>query len=308
MPVVGEPVVGKMVRRESRGAFGVSLIAHVLFVAVLIRVLLLPLPFSDFMRPFRTAAVPEEHVRYVETPPPGVAIAPLKSGGDNRPAPRKPITPLVAPVSTPTALPVAPPAPAQPVTPPAAIPTTTDSGVGSGPVVGIGGPAEGARPEYHDGRVWVPPSGIISAPKTIEEAADSALAARVRAHNDTLALGAGRRQPGDWTFEHNGKKYGVDSKFIQLGSFKIPTAVLAFLPLNVTANPIMGENERTLNARHDDIMYQAQRALNEDEFRDAVRHVRQRLEKEHEEAAKKSSPPPPPTDKPKDSDNPPPVQ
>jgi hypothetical protein len=55
-------------------------------------------------------------------------------------------------------------------------------------------------------------------------------------------------------------------------------------------------------------MYQAQRSLNEDEFRDAVRHVRQRLEKEHEEAAKKSSPPPPPADKPKDSDNPPPVQ
>jgi hypothetical protein len=301
------PVVGKMVRRESRGAFGASLVAHVLFVALLVRVLLLPLPFSDFMHPFPTAAAPVEHIQFVETPVPGVAIAPLKSGGDNRPAPRKPIARLVAPLSTPAALPVAPAAPAQPVAQPAAAPATTDSGVGSGPVVGVGGPAEGARPEYHDGRVWVPPSGIVSAPKTIEEAADSALAARVRAHNDTLALGAGRRQPGDWTFEHNGKKYGIDSKFIQLGSFKIPTAVLAFLPLNVTANPIMGENERTLNARHDDIMYQAQRSLNEDEFRDAVRHVRQRLEKEHEDAAKKSSPPsPPPADKPKDSDTPPP--
>jgi hypothetical protein len=302
------PVVGKMVRRESRGAFGVSVVAHVLFVAVLIRVLLLPLPFSDFMRPFRSTAVHQEQIRYVETPPPNVVVAPLKSGGDNRPAPRKPIAPLVAPVTTPAALPVAPTTPA-PVAPPAAAPAATDSGVGSGPVVGIGGPAEGARPEYHDGRVWVPPTGIITPPKTIEEAADSALAARVRAHNDTMALGAGRRQPGDWTFEHNGKKYGIDSKFIQLGSFKIPTAVLAFLPLNVTANPIMGENERTLNARHDDIMYQAQRALNEDEFRDAVKHVRQRLEKQHEEAAKKSSPPPSsPPDKPKDSDNPPPVQ
>jgi hypothetical protein len=301
------PVVGKMVRRESRGAFGASLVAHALFVAALVQVLLLPLPFSDFMHPFRTAATPVERIQYVETPVPGVTIAPLKSGGDNRPAPRKPIAPLVAPLSTPAALPVAPPAPAQPVAQPAAAPATTDSGVGSGPVVGVGGPAEGARPEYHDGRVWVPPAGIISAPKTIEEAADSALAARVRAHNDTMALGAGRRQPGDWTFEHNGKKYGIDSKFIQLGSFKIPTAVLAFLPLNVTANPIMGENERTLNARHDDIMYQAQRSLNEDEFRDAVRHVRQRLEKEHDEAAKKSAPPtPPPADKPKDSDTPPP--
>jgi hypothetical protein len=301
-------VIGGMIKkRETRGAIGVSLVAHVLFVAVLVRVLLLPLPFSDFMRPFRTTVAPVERLRYVETPAPDVAIAPLKSGGDNRPAPRKHIAPLIAPPATPTALPVAPPAPAQPVTPPAAAPAATDSGVGSGPVVGVGGPAEGARPEYHDGRVWVPPSGIVSAPKTIEEAADSALAARVRAHNDTMALGAGRRQPGDWTFEHNGKKYGIDSKFIQLGSFKIPTAVLAFLPLNVTANPIMGENERTLNMRHDDIMYQAQRTLNEDEFRDAVRHVRQRLEKEHEEAAKKSSPPPP-ADKPKDSDTPPPVQ
>jgi hypothetical protein len=302
-------VIGKMVERESRGALAVSLVAHLLFVAALVWVFLLPLPFSDFMHPFRTAAVPVEHLRYIETPAPAVTIAPLKSGGDNRPAPRKRIAPLVAPASTPAALPVAPPAPAQPVVPPAPAPAATDSGAGSGPVVGVGGPAEGARPEYHDGRVWVPPTGIVSAPKTIVEAADSAIAARVRAHNDTMALGAGRRQPGDWTFEHNGKKYGIDSKFIQLGSFKIPTAVLAFLPLNVTANPIMGENERTLNMRHDDIMYQAQRALNEDEFRDAVKHVRQRLEKQHEEAAKKSSPPPSsPPDKPKDSDNPPPVQ
>jgi hypothetical protein len=300
-------VIGKMVQRESRGALAVSLGAHVLFVALLVRVLLLPLPFSDFMHPFRTAATPAEHLQYIETPPPGVAIGPAKSGGDNRPAKRKPVAPLVAPLSTPTALPVAPPTPAQPAAPPAPAAATTDSGVGTGPVVGVGGPTEGARPEYHDGRVWVPAPGIVSPPKTIAEAADSALAARLRAHNDTMALGAGRRQPGDWTFEHNGKKYGIDSKFIQLGSFKIPTAVLAFLPLNVTANPILGENERTLNMRHDDIMYSAQRQLNEDEFRDAVRHVRQRLEKEHEEAAKKSSPPPP-ADKPKDSDNPPPVQ
>lgn len=293
---------GRLVRPESR-ALGVSLVVHVLFLAALLRVLLLPLPFSDFMRQGPEVSAPVEHISYVETPTAGAQTSPGKVGGNGRPNAHKAPPPLIAPPEVPTALPAAPPSP----TP---APAAADSNAGTGPVVGAGGPAEGARPEYHDARVWIPPAPLVTTPKTIEEAADSALAARVNAHNDTLALGAGRRQPGDWTFEHNGKKYGVDPKYIQLGAFKIPTAVLAFLPLNVTANPILGENERTLTSRHDDIMYQAQRSLNEDEFRDAVRHVRQRLEKAHDEAAKKSTPPPPPaSDKPKDSDTPPaPVQ
>jgi hypothetical protein len=278
----------------------VSLVAHVLFVAALVEVLLLPLPLSDFMRHETVESAPVEHLNYVAMPTAGAHTNPGKTGGNGRPVMHTLPPPLIAPPAVPSALPVAPPA-----AKPQDADTTTDANPGTGPVVGVGGPAQGARPEYHDPRVWVPPAPMLAPRKTTEEAVDSVLAARVQAHNDTLALGAGRRQPGDWTFEHNGKKYGVDPKYIRLGPISIPTAVLAFLPLNVTANPILGENERTLTARHDDIMFQAQRSLNEDEFRDAVKHLRQRKEKERDDANKKSEPPPP--DKPKDTDNPPPV-
>jgi hypothetical protein len=292
-------VGGGAVRPPSRRALVVSLVAHGLFGAVLVEVLLLPLPFSDFMRKERVETAPVERINFVVTPTPGANTSPGKTGGNGRPVTHTLPPPLIAPPDVPSALPAAPPSPAHADADP-------DAGAGTGPVVGVGGPAEGARPEYHDPRVWVPPAPMLSSPKTMEESVDSVLAARVQAHNDTLALGAGRRQPGDWTFEHNGKKYGVDPKYIRLGPISIPTAVLAFLPLNVTANPILGANERTLTARHDDIMFQAQRSLNEDEFRDAVKHLRQRKEKERDEATKKSEPPPPP-DKPKDGDNPPAV-
>ena len=48
--------------------------------------------------------------------------------------------------------------------------------------------------------------------------------------------GGGERagaQPGDWTFERNGKKWGVDGSKIYLGKFWIPSAVLAALPIRV---------------------------------------------------------------------------
>jgi len=260
----------------------------------------LPLPFSDFMRREKVETAPVEKISFVAMPTTGAHTSPGKTGGNDRKVTHTLPPPLVAPPSVPTALPTPPP--------PTTKPAEADADAGTGPVVGVGGPGEGARPEYHDPRVWVPPAPMVSAPKTMEESVDSVLAARVQAHNDTLALGAGRRQPGDWTFEHNGKKYGVDPKYIQLGSIKIPTAVLAFLPLNITANPITGQNERTLTARHDDIMYQAQRSINEDEFRDAVKHLRERKEKERDQATKKAAPTPPPDDKPKDSDAPPVVQ
>lgn len=285
-------------RRESRRALLVSLTLHVVVGVALVRILLLPLPFSDFMRREHITSMPAERISFIALPTTTGPTVPGRSGGNGRPVTHTLPPPLVAPPSVPTTVPAPAPAPA----------AATEPDAGTGPVVGIGGPGQGVRPEYHDPRVWVPPAPVVSAPKSLPEAVDSAMAARIGAHNDTLAMGGARRQPGDWTFEHNGKKYGVDPKYIRLGPVSIPTAVLAALPLNVQANPILGANERTLTARHDEIMEQAQRAINEDEFRDAVRKLRQRKERERQDAKQHQDQPPEQQPPPPDNTTPPVVQ
>ncbi len=35
---------------------------------------------------------------------------------------------------------------------------------------------------------------------------------RVFAHDDSMALYNSGKKPGDWTFERNGEKYGIDSQ------------------------------------------------------------------------------------------------
>ena len=72
-----------------------------------------------------------------------------------------------------------------------------------------------------------------------------------------------------------------DKQFIRLGKFSIPTPLLALLPFNrVQANPIAAEEGRKQLAMRMDIMEHAQAAMNEEEFRRAVKAIRERKERE----------------------------
>jgi hypothetical protein len=86
---------------------------------------------------------------------------------------------------------------------------------------------------------------------------------------------------GDWTVEKNGKKYGIDKQYIRLGKFSIPTALLALLPFNAQMNPTVSDRNRQQMAMRMDIMEHAQMSLNEEEFRRAVKAIRERKEREH---------------------------
>ena len=268
-------------RRRIEPSLLVSLAVHVVLGAGLVWLVTLPNSFTAlFEREPALKNLPVERIGFI-TLPRGPETRAGRSGGDNRPvSPAKPEPrPLVAPSEVPTGV---PPAAAPPATP------APEPG-GSGPLVGAGGPTAGVRPSYSDPRLWVAPGPVVSAPGPAAEHLDSALAARIRAHNDSLALlAAGARKPGDWTFERGGKKYGIDQKYIHLGDFQIPTAVLAMLPLNVQANPTALERERQLNAMHSDIAFQAQRAMNEEDFRAAVKRIRERKDRERAEAAAKA--------------------
>jgi hypothetical protein len=136
--------------------------------------------------------------------------------------------------------------------------------------------------------VWAAPGDIVAAPKSAKEKLDSAVASIIAPYNDSVAAAAGARRPGDWTFEKNGRKYGIDEKFIRLGKISIPTAILALLPINTTGNPTMNDRNKLQNQLHADIFWNAQRGMNEADFKKAVRSIRERKEREKADAEKKA--------------------
>jgi hypothetical protein len=270
----------KRSQRQSPTSLAISIVLHVVLGVVLVRVVILPM--SGLFLGERAGSAPTEHVDYVAVPRAGPPAA-GRSGGDGRPKSERPRPPLRAPTSVPNAVP-APPAAAAPRT------------GGAGEIIGRGGAEEGIRPSYGDPRVWVPPAGVAEAPPSLPsspaERLDSLLKARLRAHEDSLARYShvpSKAERGDWTFERGGKKYGIDQKYIHLGKFALPTAALALLPLNAQANPVAMEREQALNRMRADIQFQAQKAMNEEEFRKAVREIRERKERERAAARQAES-------------------
>ncbi len=264
--------------RRPSAPFVLSVALHIALAIVFVKFLVSPSDFLNILGHRASEPVPVERIGFLVLPRAVGKPVVGRRGGDNRPATKVARPRIIAPAVVPTEL---PPVPA----PTAAVPAEE----GSGPLVGSGGPATGIRPTYTDPRIWSEPGDVVSAPKTPAQRLDSVIATIIQPFNDTLAARAGQRQPGDWTFEKNGRKYGIDQKYIHLGKAKIPTAILALLPLNVQANPTVSERNRIQNQLHSDIMSQAQRGMNEADFRKAVRSIRERKERERaaEEAKKK---------------------
>jgi hypothetical protein len=205
---------------------------------------------------------------------------PARAGGNGRPIvrnvnPTPAMPPLVAPTIVPKGLPDLP----RPFRP-------GDEEAGSGPIVATGGPARGIRPQFTDPRVWAPAAPVVQMPLTGTRKLDSTLATRLGALNDSIALVPKEREPGDWTVERDGKKYGIDGKFIRLGKFQLPTAALALLPLNQTANPGQTERARAIGQIRSEILDQAARGARDDDFRAAVKALRERKDKERAAAKK----------------------
>jgi hypothetical protein len=256
----------KKPERRVDGSFLVSLVIHIVVGAALVLILSIPNPIRQWLTMNHGEPPKAENITYVAAP-----TAPAtkgQSGGDNIPVRGKTRSrPLVAPTTIPTTIPPAP--------------VSDEPASGSGPVVGAGGPGEGVVPSYGDPRVWAPTGPVYYAPKTQAERLDSAISIRVFAHNDSMALYNSGKKPGDWTFEKNGEKYGMDSQKIYLGKLALPTALLALLPLNVQGNPARYQNDRMKESQRQEIYLNAQRAMDNDEFKIAVKEIRQRKDREH---------------------------
>ncbi len=289
-----------MIPRQPRSvrAFTVSIILHVVIGVVLLRSLEIPSVLLELFSN-RGQPVVVERIGFLALPhTAGGPARTAKSGGDNRPDRGRPADvppPVVAaPSVVPSVVPSAPPAAPKPEG-------------GAGEIVGEGGATRGIRPNYTDPRLWLPPGEVVTAPmrapRTRSDSLYDMLADKIRILNDSVAAVEGnRRQPGDWTVtDSKGRKYGIDPKFIRLGKFSIPTAILALLPLNAQANPIQLERQRTMNEMTRQIQEQAARYTRDEEFRAAVKALRARKDRERAEAqdkAKATAPPAEPTKKP----------
>ena len=255
----------------------VSIVLHAIVAIALVRFLISPAAFTLIFGRTSSPEIPAERIGFLRLPKSTGPAVEGKSGGDNRPVSKTPAPKLVAPSAVPTTLPPVTPTPrAQP-----------DEG-GSGPLVGSGGPARGIRPTYTDPRVWTAPGDIVAAPRSAKEKLDSAIVSIIAPYNDSIAAAAGGRQPGDWTVEKGGGKWGIDPKFIRLGKVSIPTAILALLPINTTGNPTTNDRNKLQNQMHADIFWNAQRGMNEADFKKAVRSIRERKERERADAEKKA--------------------
>jgi hypothetical protein len=269
-----------------RRASALAFVAQVALIAIVVPSFVVPIAF-DLLRDDAGRAVTPERVSFIMAAPrgDGPTDEPMRDGGDGRapaaePSVAEPLAPIVAPSDVPTGVPAAPAAP-------------REDPAGVGPLVGGGGPTRGVRPSFTDRRLWLPEAEIILAPTGPQTRAESLrvmLAERALVYLDSIDdANPQGRQPGDWTFERNGKKYGIDQRMIRLGDFSLPTALLALLPLNAQANPIAQERNVRLAAMRNEIQWQAARMARDEEFRDAVRALRARKERERKEAAEKAA-------------------
>ena len=262
--------------------FGVSVAVNVAFVSALI---VFRIHYAQ-QQPQHTAAY---LLDLPGAPRAGAPAAPRAAG------PRTDAPPLVAPVTTPTA--VAPtPAPVVAV----AAPSGDSSGRG-----GAGDSLAGTRsgslpraglaslgPRYGDGRLWVPPQigegwPVDNRPLDM----DSIVRRRLLAMADSI-----QRHPTEdpnrlpsWTFQRNGKTYGLDAQGLHLGSITIPSALLALLPMPQGNIDLARANARLAEMRAD-IMRAAARADAEDDFRKAVKEIRARNDRERAERLRREHP------------------
>ena len=250
--------------KPSARSLAISIVIHVA-VIVALGSIVWKYPLGQVMG-IRQVRMQPERLHYIKLPTEptqGSAGTPAKGGG----------TPaaLKSPAQTPTAIPA--PAPADTGRSEAA--GGTGDGRGSG-----GGAATGVVPRQPDPRIALGTDPVARVPRTVTETVDSIVSVAIGIYNDSMAIVANQRKPGDWSVKgKDGQLWGWDQKGIRLGKFTIPNALLALLPLN-GGSGVSPIEQRSLAYIRRDIMDNAQRSISEDEFRSAVKRIRERKERE----------------------------
>jgi hypothetical protein len=260
----------KFYARRSGRWWAFSIAAHIVLVGLLIQVAF-KYPLGQLMG-IRREEIKPERLQYIALPAP-----PTEHSGGAPVATKKASAPaaLRAPVTSPTQVPDA--------TPVDTSRSQAAGGTGTGVDVGGSGLATGLVPRQPDPRIALQPGQMVRTPRTVAEDVDSIVDLAIGVYVDSALEAAKQRQPGDWTIKgKDGKVWGVDEKNIYLGKYKLPSAILALLPLNKGSGTSPIEARSTAFIRRD-VMENAQRAISEDEFRAAVKRIRERREREKQQ-------------------------
>jgi hypothetical protein len=252
----------KQHEKERDAAWFASVALHIVLGVAILWVLSLPMPLDQWLVQHHLAPQ-QESVHYIATQP--QTNAAVHAGGNGKTmqgpiiAPKELRAPVEIPVGVPEPKPGAKPVPE----------------VGTGPVISAGGAGPGIMPMLTDARIWLPPGAVNVAPISDSARFDSAF------HESVLHLqDLAKKQAGslNGVFSAGGKKYGVDSNNIYIADYKIPAALLALLPIHPSGP---ASQEYTTNGRQvAEVNYQAGRALDAEDFKTAVKRIRQRKERE----------------------------
>lgn len=144
-------------------------------------------------------------------------------------------------------------------------------------------------PAYGDGRVWVRTAeaelGVVGPSpdqRTHQQRIEQAVRERMKAYIDTMPRDSfALPPPPTWTTEIGNDTWGIDGTWIYLGDFKIPTALLALLPLP-QGNYEQAQDAAALQRIREDIIDAARRAETAEEFRDNVQELRRRKQAERD--------------------------
>jgi len=147
-----------------------------------------------------------------------------------------------------------------------------------------------AVPQYGDGRLWVRPMWLGPEGSGRAIRMDSVIAVRMLALADSVERypsadpNANPYVARPWTFRRNGKTYGLDAAGLHLGDFTIPMPALMLLAAQVMpqGNVDQQRANAALMGMRADILRAAARAQAEDDFRQAVRDIRARNQRERD--------------------------
>jgi hypothetical protein len=124
---------------------------------------------------------------------------------------------------------------------------------------------------------------VPGAARTHAELTDSAVKAVINHYLDSLAAlpGGGRLLPPSWKATIGGREYGIDGQWITVAGVKIPSLILALIPM-----PNGGNESKALDVqgrmRAQDYQLSLPRAATAAEQREEIRKIREREAAEHE--------------------------
>lgn len=158
------------------------------------------------------------------------------------------------------------------------------------------------RPQFGSGLVWVEPMPMtprelaaLLTGRPADQIADSAIAALTQRFLEAMEMARAQdsalnHQP-DWTTSIAGQTVGIDERWIHLGPIKLPSMLLALLPINVMPNPTEAALARKRSMMREDILTAGVRSANLAEFSRAVKALREQREADREFERNRRTPP-----------------